>query len=200
MSWKLEGSYFESCSCETVCPCTASLALGADLEYCRAVLAFNIQSGNVEGTDVGGVGCALVVDSPKVMSDGGWKVGLYISDAASDEQAEALGRVYSGALGGPPAAIAPLLGEFLGAERAPMEFHEDGLTHSLKIGDAVDIEVEDVVPFGSETGEPVKLTPVFHPAGDTLTISKATHATVDAFGIAYEGRAGFSAPQFSWAG
>src|SRR5258705_11974234 len=136
MSWKLEGSYFESCSCETVCPCTASLALGADLEYCRAVLAFNIQSGDVEGIDVGGVGCALVVDSPKVMSEGGWKVGLYISDAASDEQAEALGRVYSGALGGPPAALGPLLGEFLGAERAPMGFHEDGLTHGLKIGGA----------------------------------------------------------------
>jgi hypothetical protein len=200
MAWNLEGSYFESCSCATPCPCTASLALGADLDYCRAVLAFNVKSGEVEGIDVGGVGCALVVDSPKVMSDGGWKVGLYISDKASDEQADALGRVYSGGLGGPPASLAPLLGEFLGVERAPMEFREDGLTHSLKIGDAVDIEIEDVVPFGSETGEPVKLTPVFHPAGDTLTISQAKRANIDAFGIAYEGHAGFSAPQFSWAG
>ncbi len=32
MAWKLEGSYFETCSCEVICPCTASLALGADLE------------------------------------------------------------------------------------------------------------------------------------------------------------------------
>jgi hypothetical protein len=29
MAWKLEGSYFETCSCEVVCPCTLSLALGA---------------------------------------------------------------------------------------------------------------------------------------------------------------------------
>jgi hypothetical protein len=28
MSWKLEGSYFETCSCDVVCPCTASLAFG----------------------------------------------------------------------------------------------------------------------------------------------------------------------------
>jgi hypothetical protein len=200
MAWNLEGSYFESCSCDTICPCTASMALGADLDYCRVVLAFNITAGDVEGTDVGGVGCALVVDAPKVMTEGGWKVGLYISDVASDEQADALGRVYSGALGGPPAALGPLLGEFLGAERAPMEFHENGLTHALKIGDAVDIEIEDVVPFGSETGQPVTITPVFHPAGDTLTIAQATRAKVDGFGIAYEGRTGFSAPQFSWAG
>lgn len=200
MAWNLEGSYFESCSCETVCPCTASLALGADLDYCRVVLGFNIKSGDVEGVDVGGIGCALVVDSPKVMSDGNWKVGLYISDSASDEQADALGRVYSGQLGGPPAAIGPLLGEFLGVERAPMEWHEDGLSHSLKIGDAVDIEIEDVVSFGNESGEPAQLTNIFHPAGSTLTIATAKRANVNAFGIAYEGRTGFSAPQFSWAG
>jgi hypothetical protein len=200
MTWNLEGSYFESCSCDTPCPCTVSLALGADRDYCRAVLAFNIKSGDVEGVDVGGVGAALIADTPKVMSEGGWKVGLYIDEAASEEQAGALGRVFSGELGGPPAALGPLLGEFLGVERAPMEFHEEGLTHALKIGDAVDIEIEDVVPFGIETGEPAKLTGIFHPAGDTLTIATATRANVNGFGISYEGKTGFSAPQFTWAG
>src|SRR3954454_15079803 len=199
MAWNLEGSYFESCSCATICPCTASLALGADLDYCRALLAFRISTGDVEGLDVGGVGCALVVDSPKVMSDGGWKVGLYISDDASDEQAEALGKVFSGALGGPPAALGPLLGEFLGVERAPMEFKEDGLNHSLKIGDAVDIEINDVVSFGNESGEPAQLTNIFPPAGSTLTVANAKRATIDAFGIAYEGHSAFSA-DFAWAG
>jgi hypothetical protein len=200
MAWNLEGTYFESCSCDTVCPCTASLALGADLDYCRVVLAFNIADGDVEGVDVGGLGAAMVVDSPKVMTDGNWRVGLYISDAASDEQTEALGKVFSGQLGGPPAALGPLLGEFLGVEKASMEFNEEGLTHALRIGDAVDIEIEDVVPFGSESGEPAQLTNIFHPAGSTLTISKPTRATVNAFGIEYEGHAGFSRSDFAWAG
>ena len=31
MPWSIEGRYFENCSCEVVCPCTASLALGATL-------------------------------------------------------------------------------------------------------------------------------------------------------------------------
>ena len=199
MAWNLNGTYFESCSCNVPCPCTVSLDIGADLDYCRALLAFNVVTGEVEGTDVGGVVCAMVVDSPKVMSDGGWKVGLYISDSASDEQTEAIGRVFSGALGGPPAALGPLLGEFLGAERMPMEFEEDGRTHSLKIGDAADLEVEDVVSFGNEGGEPAQLANIFHPAGSTLTIAKATRANVNAFGIAYEGHSAFSAP-FAWAG
>lgn len=200
MAWNIEGTYFESCSCDVPCPCTVSLDIGADLDYCRALLAFNIKTGDVEGTDVGGVSCAMVVDSPKVMSEGGWKVGLYISDSASDEQAEALGRVFSGDLGGPPAALGPLLGEFLGVERVAMEVNEDGGKHSLKIGDATDLEVEDIVSFGNETGVPAQLTNIFHPAGTTLTVAKATRAKVDAFGIAYEGRSAFSAPQFAWAG
>jgi len=32
MAWSLKGTYFETCSCEVVCPCTASLALGADYD------------------------------------------------------------------------------------------------------------------------------------------------------------------------
>ena len=52
MAWNLEGTYFETCSCEVVCPCTASLALGADYDRCRVALVFNITNGDVEGTDV----------------------------------------------------------------------------------------------------------------------------------------------------
>ena len=200
MSWNLSGTYFESCSCVVPCPCTLSLNLPADLDYCRVVLAFNITAGDVEGVDVGGVGAAMIADAPPRMADGGWKVGLWIDDSASDEQAEALGKVFSGQLGGPPAALGPLLGEFLGVERAPIEFREDGLTHAVTIGDAVDIEIEDIVSFGVENGEPARYTNIFHPAGTSLVVSEAKRAKVDGFGIAYEGKGGFSKPDFAWAG
>jgi hypothetical protein len=198
MAWNLEGTYFESCSCETPCPCTVSFSLGSDLDYCRLVFFFNIASGDVDGVDVGGTGAAMVVDSPKVMTDGGWKVGLYISESASDTQTEALGKVFSGQLGGPPAALGPLLGEFLGVEKAPMDVTEDGLVHTLRIGDSVDIEVEDVVPFGSPSGEPVQVTNSAHPAGSTLTVSKPRRASVNAFGIEFEGHSGLSKSDFAW--
>src|SRR5712691_6563411 len=150
MSWNLQGTYFETCSCEVVCPCTASLALGADYDRCRVTLVFNVAQGDVEGTDVGGLTVAAVADTPKVMTDGDWRLGVFIDAAASDEQAEKLGAVFSGALGGPMEALGPLLGESLGVQRAPIEVHEDGLRHSIRIGDAVDFEIEDVVPFGVE--------------------------------------------------
>jgi len=198
MSWKLSGSYFETCSCDVMCPCTASLSLGATKDFCSAFLVFNIKAGDVEGTDVSGARVAAIINTPKVMSDGDWRLGVFI-DAASDEQAERLGAVFSGSLGGPMGVLGPLVSDNLGVKRAPIEIREEGLNHSVKIGDEVDVETEDVVAFGVEDGQPVRLTHIFHPAGSELTVSHATRSSIDAFGISYEGKSGFSNSQFAWA-
>jgi hypothetical protein len=198
MAWKLKGTYFETCSCEVVCPCTASLALGADYDRCRVTLVFNVAEGDVDGMDVSGLTVAAIADTPKVMTEGNWRLGVFIDAAASDDKAAALGAVFGGQRGGPMAGLTPLIGESLGVERAAIEFREDGHTHSEKIGDAIEFAIEDVVSFGVETGKPARLSGIFHPAGSELTIAKATRSSIDAFGIAYEGKSAFSSP-FSWA-
>ena len=134
-------------------------------------LVFNISDGEVEGTDVGGLAVAVIADTPKVMTEGNWRLGVFIDAEASDEQAEKLGAVFSGELGGPMAALGPLVGENLGVQRAPIEVDEDGLRHSVRIGDAIDFEIEDIVPFGVETGEPARFTGIFHPAGSELRVA-----------------------------
>jgi hypothetical protein len=199
MAWSLQGTYFETCSCEVVCPCTASLSLGADYDRCRVTLVFNVVEGNVEGTDVSGLKVAAIADTPKLMSDGNWRLGVFIDAAASDEQAAKLGAVFGGQLGGPMEALGPLVSENLGVERASIDVKEEGLRHSVKIGDSIEFEIEDVVSFGVESGEPARLVGIFHPAGSELTIAKATRSRINAFGIEYEGKSGFSTSQFSWA-
>ena len=118
MSWNVKGSYVETCSCELMCPCNLSLDHGATYDYCRVTLVFNIREGAVEGTDVAGCKIALIADTPKVMTEGNWRVGVFIDDAASEDQFERLVQVFSGQLGGPMAGLAPLIGEMLGVERA----------------------------------------------------------------------------------
>jgi hypothetical protein len=199
MAWRLRGTYFETCSCEVVCPCTASLALGADYDRCNATLVFHIVDGEVEGVDVSGLTVAAIADSPQVMSDGNWRLGVFIDDDASDEQADKLGAVFGGQLGGPMEALGPLVAENLGVVRAPIEVREDGLRHSVRIGDAIDFEVEDVVPFGVESGEPARMTGIFHPVGSELTVARATRSRISAFGIEYEGKSAFTSSAFSWA-
>jgi hypothetical protein len=89
--------------------------------------------------------------------------------------------------------------ENLGVERAPIEVGEEGLRHSVRIGDAIDVEIEDVVPFGVESGESARLSGIFHPAGSELTVAKATRSHISSFGIEYERKSGFSSSAFSWA-
>ena len=202
MAWSIEGQYFENCSCEVVCPCTASLALGADYDSCRVALVFHVDQGEIEGVDVSGLTVVPVAESGKYMHEGNWKLGVLMDEAASEEQAEKLGAVFSGQLGGPMEALGGLIGEQLGVERVPMEFTSDDGHHKLTVGDKGTVEVDDVVSFGNEGGEPATLTNIFHPAGPTLTVAKATEASgVSAFGIDAQnaGKSGFS-HRFAWSG
>ena len=162
-------------------------------------LVFNITEGEIEGTDVGGLTVAAIADTPKIMTDGNWRLGLFVDEHATDEQMEKLSAVFGGQNGGPMEAVVPLIGEMLGVERAPFEVVEEGLRHSVRIGDMIDFEIEDIVPFGIETGEPVRLVGVFHPAASEFNAAEATRSTISAFGIEYEGKTGISTSEFAWA-
>jgi hypothetical protein len=199
MSWNLKGNYFETCSCELMCPCNLSFDHGATYDYCRVTLVFEIEEGEVEGTDIAGTTLALIADTPKVMTEGNWKLGVFVDENASDEQSDKLVKVFSGQLGGPMAGLAPLIGEVLGVERAPIQVQHDGVRHSVRIGDAIDFEIEDIVPFGVETGEPVRFSGMFHPVASDITMAEAKRTQIDAFGISYEGKTGLSKSGFAWA-
>jgi hypothetical protein len=133
------------------------------------------------------------------MTEGNWRVGVYVDERASDEQMDKLVGVFSGQKGGPMAGVAPLIGEMLGVEKAPIEIVDDGLRHSVRVGDAIDFEIEDIVPFGVETGRPVRFDGMFHPAGADLTIAEAQRSRINGFGITYEGKTGLSTSGFAWA-
>jgi hypothetical protein len=199
MSWNLRGSYAETCSCELMCPCNLTFTHGATYDYCRATLAFNIREGEIEGTDVAGRKVVAIIDTPKVMTDGNWKLGVYIDDQSTDEQFDKLVQVFGGQLGGPMAGLAPLVGEIVGIERAAIEMDDKDLLHSVRVGDSIDFEVQDIVPFGKEDGVPVRFDGMFHPAGANLTMAEAQRSRINAFGITYEGKTGLSTADFSWA-
>jgi hypothetical protein len=199
MAWSLRGRYFENCTCDVVCPCTASLSLGADYDRCQVVLVFHVDDGNIDGVDVSGLTVAAVGDTPKVMTDGNWRLGMLIDGAASEEQAAKLGAVFGGQLGGPMEGLAPLIGEMLGVEQVPMTFESQDGRHSVTLGDYGSVVLEDIVPFGVESGEPARLVGIFHPANTEVTLGKAGDSAISVFGLepALAGQSGFST-QFAW--
>ena len=199
MAWQLKGTYVENCNCTVMCPCGASaFALPATNERCVVLLAFHIDNGEINEVDVAGLGLAVLADTPGKMIDGNWRVGVLMDANASEQQAQLLGAVFSGQLGGPMEAFAPLIGEMLGIEAAPFEWSENGNHHHVTIGEFVELSTEDFVPDGAT--EPIRVTGMTHPANSTLAVGHATASRISAFGIDLdgEGRNAHSSP-FSWA-
>ena len=202
MAWRLDGTYFENCSCEVGCPCTvADFSAKADYDRCRFLMAFHVDKGSIDDVDVSGLTVGVFGDTPALMVEGNWKVGLFMDAQASEQQGAKLAGVFGGQMGGPMAGLAPLITEMLGMESTSIEYRNEGKHHSVKIGDAVEIEVDDVSsPLAPDAAAPL-LTRVHHPANSELTVAKSTASRISAFGydIALVGKSGFSAP-FSWAG
>ncbi len=202
MAWSLSGTYFENCNCDVICPCTWSgMQQEATHDRCLAFLAFHVEDGEIEGVDVSGRTFAMVIDTPPVMTSGDWKVGILLDDGADEAQVAGFHQVLSGQSGGVPAMLGPLIAEVVGFEQVPVSFDETDGQHRATFGDAASIQVDDIHATPDSEG-PVRLTNVFHPANDTLTMARGgDDNTVNIFGIAFEGAgtSGFAAP-FSWSG
>jgi hypothetical protein len=147
MSYHLEGRLLEVCNCNVLCPCW----IGEDPDHrtCDTIVAWRIDSGKVDGVDVGGNTIAAVAHIPGNILDGNWRAAIFVDDNASPEQELALLRVYTGAAGGPVAELASLIGEVVSVRRAPIRFTVNEGKGELAIGADYYAELE---PYRGTTG------------------------------------------------
>lgn len=138
-NWKLQGHYLESCTCKEVCPC---LHLAAPTEgSCTGLVAWHIAEGRYGNTELDGLNVVVALHSPASMADGNWKVVLYLDEAGSEAQREALGNIFGGEAGGHPAVLASFIGEVLGIEPVPIHYeHSDGGVR-LRVGETAGASV-----------------------------------------------------------
>src|SRR2546428_13187994 len=113
----VEGDYFEACSCKVMCSCI--FLAPATEDHCDVFIGWHIRTGKMGDVDLKGLNAALVVSSPKQMTDGGWKLALYIDERASKAQADALTGIFSGGAGGALANLWAPLGRGAGVTGAP---------------------------------------------------------------------------------
>ena len=146
MAWSLKGSYAETCSCELMCPCNLSFDHGATYDFCRVTLVFNIREGQIDGTDIAGLKVAAIADTPKVMTDGNWRLGMYLDERASDEQQSALEAIFTGRLGGDALEHFPWAwkaSELVGVRRVAIELDHTRRRQWLRIRDRVTVRIRD---------------------------------------------------------
>ena len=153
MAYILKGSLLEVCTCKILCPCW----VGEDPDFgdCKSAMAWHFDQGSIDGVDVAGLTIGLAAFIPGNVLDGNWRVTMFINDDATDEQAEAIQAVYSGANGGPVADLVQLVGEVTSVERVPIVFEVVEGRGTLKIGDVAHAELE---PYRSATGEVTTLS------------------------------------------
>jgi hypothetical protein len=132
-AYDLEGSLLEACDCNVLCPCW----IGEDPDggTCQAVVAYHFDRGTIRGVDVGGLSLVLATLIPGNIFAGGWTQVLFIDDAASEPQAEAILDAFTGELGGPLADLAQLVGQVLDVKRAPIVHEIMEGKGILRVGD-----------------------------------------------------------------
>jgi hypothetical protein len=151
MGFAVKGQYFEACTCDVSCPCI--WLQPATQDKCDLLLAWHVTEGAKDGVDLSGMNAVMAVRSPKQMTDGGWKVALYLDDRANAEQSDAMGAVFSGAAGGHLAALGPLIGEVAGVAPATISFDQEGRTFKASVAGIASIEAEELVGMdGSSAG------------------------------------------------
>jgi hypothetical protein len=165
------GTFFESCNCFAACPC---ICLSPPSEgECKVLLAWHIDKGMLGGVTLDGLNAALFAHAPGHMMQTKWKVALYVDQRADAAQQEALGKVFSGAAGGPLAALAPLIGEVMGVRPAAIEYRADGKRRSVRIDGVAEADVEALA--GQDGGEVTVSNHPFTPVpGQTAVVAKSS--------------------------
>ena len=201
MSWNLKGSYVETCSCELMCPCNLSFDHGATYDFCRVTLVFNIREGEVEGTDIGGLKVAAIADTPKVMTDGNWRLGVFIDEQATDEQIEKLVAGLRRPARRPDGARSPRSSARCSASSAraiEVVRRRPAPQRPRRRRDRLRDRGHRPVRRRDRRAGAVRRACSIRSASD-LTMAEAKRSRINAFGIEYEGKTGLSTSEFSWA-
>ena len=182
-TWGLSGTYFESCNCDTACPC---VFLSEPSEGdCTVLVGWHIEKGHAEGLQLDGLNVALAVTSPGHMARVPWTVALYLDERADGKQADALTRIFTGQLGGHPERLASHIGNVLGITSTAIDFKADGRRRSLRIGDVGTVEIEGV---DGQQGDPVTVAghPLCIAPGYPAVVARSTHLSYHDHGLDWE--------------
>ena len=133
--WTIKGELILNCNCTVFCPCVVSLGKHPPTEgYCQAWVGVRIDEGQYGDESLSGLNVGLLMDIPGNMGRGNWKAAAFIDERATDGAYDAFVAVFSGAARGTTGLFSLLVGEFLGAERAPIEYKTVGATRHLSVG------------------------------------------------------------------
>ncbi|MDE0249789.1 MAG: DUF1326 domain-containing protein [Gammaproteobacteria bacterium] len=191
--WSVQGSYFESCTCENLCPCI--LLKNPTEGYCKAIVGWHIEKGHCGDVNLDGVKVGVWLHAPGHLTEGNWRLALYVDEQASDAQFDAICALWSGEGGGHLSVIASLVGEVMSAKKAKITYEStDSKKHLVIEG----VGENEMYPMEGEDGKPVIVSnhPLAVAPGNPVVVHESKNATYSDNSIEWSasGKAGLASP------
>jgi hypothetical protein len=181
MPYRLAGRSTEFCSCNTPCPC----AFGQEPTggTCRGIFCFEIKEGDLDGLDLSGTRAVFAATFDGPWTGGNFTAALILDENASQEQRDALTRIYSGELGGDAANLAQLVGEMKGIFTAPFDYTASNGGVAFTAGEIAAGEGETLK--GLDGTAEIQVTNAHYPL-PSVTAGRSTVVKVNVPGLEYE--------------
>jgi hypothetical protein len=201
MSWRIRGTYFESCNCDAICPCRRVDGVEGGRSthgVCMGVLSWLIEEGAVDDVDLAGLPVAMAVSYSDDEPGSPWTWILYVDSRATSEQHAALEAIFTGALGHDARAHFPWArkgNRFAGVRPVGIDVDHTRRREWLKIRDRVSVRIRDRYA-GDETVSCG--IPGHHVQGEEL-ITDELIVEDEALQFAFRGTCGYGAT-FDYAG
>ena len=171
MSWRVAGTYFESCNCEAICPCrTVAGVPGGRSTYgeCYGVLCWRVEAGEADGLDLTGLAVAMAIRYEDDEPGSPWTFVLYVDERADAPRRAALEAIFLGRAGGEGILALPWVrkpSELVEVRPARIEIEHGPAGHELRVADRIELRALRPV----ETEERVScVIPGHHVAGTEL--------------------------------
>jgi hypothetical protein len=139
--WQLKGTVLVGCNCDYGCPCNFNAP--PTTGDCEGGWAWHIEQGRYGDVTLDGLTLALFADWPGAIHEGNGKAVMYFDERADERQRKALEALARGGEGGPWGIFINTY-ELLGVHAAPFELELAGERSRLKVGDAVELQMEPI--------------------------------------------------------
>jgi hypothetical protein len=184
--WQLEGTLFDACNCQTLCPCVYFQPPQGD--DCRATFVWHIEKGFYGDTRLDDFTMAEIIYATQNPLIGIEKAAWILDDKLAQDQRDALMEILTGRVGGLFSILS--VNNPLGVWWANFNYSNDAKSWSVKADNSLDIKAAFVkapegVPFESSPKVAETYDPLFGPSMEKVVgITDHYHATVG--GLEYD--------------
>ncbi len=154
MSWRVSGTYLESCNCDPVCPCRTVGGIPGGRSttgVCVGALCWQIEAGHADALDLGGLAVAMVYRYDDDEPGSPWVLTLHVDERAGEAERLALADIFLGRRGGPKVLALPWVRKastVLTVEPSRIELDVRSVRAWLRVSDRVELRIAR--PFAVE--------------------------------------------------